>query len=87
MHFLLKYLNRNAEQGIVFNNTGKINHLEAYCNADFAGDIKTRKSTTGYVIIYVGGAISWCSRKQSVIALSNTEAEYIAAAESAKSCI
>ena len=46
--------------------------------------METRRSTTGYVILLAGGAISWCSRKQSVIALSSTEAEYIAAAECCK---
>lgn len=58
--------------------------MKAYCDADFAGDTETRRSTTGYVIMYAGGPISWCSRKQSVIALSSTEAEYIAASECCK---
>jgi hypothetical protein len=58
--------------------------LEAFSDADFAGDVKDRKSVTGYVIMMSGGPISWCSRKQSIVALSTTEAEYIAAAECCK---
>jgi hypothetical protein len=42
---------------------------------------KIEKSVTGYVKMIPGGPISWCSRKQSIVALSTTEAEYIAAAE------
>lgn len=53
--------------------------LEAYC-ADFEGDIETRRSTIGFVIFYAGRAITWCSRKQSIIALSSTEAKYMAVA-------
>lgn len=45
---------------------------------------KTRKSTTGYVIFFGGGPISWCSRKQPIVATSSTEAEYIAAADCCK---
>lgn len=48
---------------------------------DYAGDPETRKSTTGFVVMFCGGPISWCSRKQHVVAMSSTEAEYIAAAE------
>lgn len=81
---ILKYLNGNKEHGIEYKNNKEKNLLKAYCDADFAGDPETRRSTTGYVILYAGGAISWCSRKQSVIALSSTEAEYIAAAECCK---
>ena len=58
--------------------------LEAFSDADYAGDVKDRKSVTGYVIMMSGGPISWCSRKQSIVALSTTEAEYIAAAECCK---
>lgn len=52
-------------------------------DSDFAGDRETRKSTTGYVIFF-GGPISWCSRKQPVVALSSTETEYISAADCVK---
>lgn len=82
--YILRYLSGNTEQGIVYRNTKKSNIIEAFCDADYAGDPKTRKSTTGYVILYADGAISWCSRKQPVIALSSTEAKYIAAAECCK---
>ena len=47
-------------------------------DADFAQDVDTRKSTTGYVVTYAGGAISWLSKLQPVVSQSTTEAEYIA---------
>lgn len=51
----------------------------AYSDADHAGCIDTRRSTTGYVIKMGTGVVSWSSKKQAVVALSSTEAEYIAA--------
>ncbi|XP_071653778.1 uncharacterized protein [Temnothorax longispinosus] len=81
---VLKYLKGHIEEGITFCNNGKVNLLVAYCDSDYAGDQETRRSTTGYAIFYAGGPISWCSRRQSIIALSSTEAEYVAAAECCK---
>ncbi len=52
--------------------------LRGFCDADWAGDIDERRSTSGYVFILGGGAVSWCSKKQSCIALSTMEAEYVA---------
>ncbi|KAH7295960.1 hypothetical protein KP509_26G001200 [Ceratopteris richardii] len=52
-----------------------------------ARDVDTRKSTSGYVYILAGGAISWCSRLQRIVALSTTEAEYISATEASKEAI
>lgn len=49
---------------------------QALCDADWAGDKDTRRSTTGYVFVLAGGAISWRSKLQSTVALSSTEAEY-----------
>ena len=58
--------------------------LTGYTDADMARDIDTRKSTSSYVLTFAGGAVSWQSRLQRCIALSTTEAEYIAATEVCK---
>jgi len=56
----------------------KFDHLKVidYTNSDFAGCVDTRKSTFGYVYLLVGGAISWKSAKQSVIAASNSFSQF-----------
>lgn len=48
-----------------------------YCDADWAGDQDERRSTTGYVFLMQGGAVSWATRRQPTIALSSTEAEFM----------
>ena len=58
-----------------------------YTNSDFQSDIESRKSTSGYVFTLGGGAVSWRSVKQSSIADSTMEAEYIAASEAAKESV
>ena len=55
-----------------------------YTDSDFQSNIDSRKSTSGYVFTFGGRAISWRSVKQSSIADSTMEAEYIAASEAAK---
>jgi hypothetical protein len=49
-----------------------------------AGDIDSRKSTSGYLIKFAGGAVAWQSRLQKCVALSTTEAEFIAITEACK---
>ena len=55
--------------------------VNSYIDASFDSDPNDSKSQTGYVFILNGGAVSWCSSKQSVVAGSKCEAEYIAASE------
>lgn len=52
--------------------------LTGYSDSDWASDLDHRKSTTGYVFCMNGGAISWNSKKQPTVALSSTEAEFMA---------
>ena len=49
-----------------------------YSDADQAGDLEDRKSTSGYLFQIVGGPISWRSKKQDTVVLSTAEAEYVA---------
>jgi hypothetical protein len=58
-----------------------------YSDSDWAGDVTTRKSTSGYVFKMAGGAISWSSRKQGSVATSTAEAEYVAAAMAAREAL
>ena len=55
--------------------------MEGYCDSDFASDIETRRSTTGFVYILNGGAVSWNSKLQPTVVVSTSEAEYMAAAQ------
>ena len=57
--------------------------INGYANASFDTDPDDSKSQTGYVFILNGGAVSWCSSKQSVVVGSTCEMEYIAALEAA----
>ena len=55
--------------------------LEGFTDADMAGDVDTRNSTTSYLYTFAGAAVSWVSRIQKIVALSKTEAKYITATE------
>ena len=61
----------------------KSDHLEVieYSDSDFAGCVDTRKSTFDYTFLLAGGAISWKSVKQSIIAASTMDAKFVACFE------
>ena len=61
--------------------------VEGYTDSDYAGNTDNRKSTSGYVFTYGGGAISWRSKLQEHMAMSTTEAKYIATSNAAKEVV
>ncbi|RWS05910.1 gag-pol polyprotein-like protein, partial [Dinothrombium tinctorium] len=82
---ILRYIKGSLNYGITF--SGNENTIFGYCDADYANDIDTRRSTSGCVIMMNGGAVSWLSQKQRSVALSTTESEYISACTSAKEIV
>ena len=59
----------------------------AFCDSDWAGDLDQRHSTYGYVFVLNGGPVTWTTRTQKSIAMSTTEAEYVALSETARESI
>eukprot|EP00253_Pinus_taeda_P029574 PITA_29574 len=58
-----------------------------YAMVYWAGDLDQRRSTSGYVFNLFGGAVNWMSKKQSLVALSTTEGEYMAATHVSKEVV
>jgi len=81
---LLRYLKQTIGMALVY---GAVDNLIGYTDSDFAGDLNDRKSTSGYVFTLAGAAVSWKSKKQSLVSLSSTEAEYISCSEAAREAI
>ena len=55
--------------------------LETYTDEDWAGDTTDRKSTSGKLLFFGDGPVSWTSKKQDTVAVSSTEAEYVSVAQ------
>ena len=83
--WILRYLKGTSSMCLRFGSGKPL--LEGYTNSDMSADVDTSRSTTGYVMTYAGGVVSWQSRLQKVVALSTTEAEYMAAVEAGKEII
>jgi hypothetical protein len=82
---ILRYLKGTLNHGLCF--SGDDVDLVGYSDSDWAGDIDTRRSTSGYVFQIGGATINWCSKRQLTVARSSTEAEYMALSAAAQECI
>ena len=78
----VKYLKGTIDRGISYNRHDN-QDLMGYTDADWGG-AADRKSFSGFVLYLSGGPIAWESKKQNSVALSSTEAEYMAATQAAK---
>jgi hypothetical protein len=70
--WVLQYLRGTSDYCITYNSGREL--VCGYVDSDFAGDLDKRRLTSGYVFTLAGGAISWKSKLQNIVALSTTEA-------------
>ena len=80
---ILRYVNGTIDFGLLYKKGGACK-LVGYCDADYGGDHDTRQSTTGYVFNLGSRAISGCKKRQPMVSLSTTEAEYRVSAMAAQ---
>ncbi|GLC47151.1 hypothetical protein PLESTB_000600200 [Pleodorina starrii] len=84
---VVRYLAGTADYGLVFGGDRVGEGLLGYSDADHAGCVDTRRSTSGVVFLLHGAAVSWASKFQRTVAVSTMEAEYVAASEAAKEAL
>ncbi|RVW91887.1 Retrovirus-related Pol polyprotein from transposon TNT 1-94 [Vitis vinifera] len=77
---VLRYLQGTKDLMLTYQRTSLLDVI-GFCDANFAGCIDDKKSTTGYIFMMAGGAVSWKSVKQTLIASSTMEAKYVACYE------
>jgi hypothetical protein len=83
---LLAYLKGTTTYGLCFD-ASQPDNLLGYADADFAGDLDGRKSTSGYIFTICGGPIAWSSRLQRSISQSTTEAEFVSLNEATRGAV
>lgn len=83
---ILKYIKGTNTYGIFFQNNKNL-VLYAYSDADFAGCVNTRRSTTGYLLQIGSATVSWSSERQKCVSISTAESEYVASAESVREMV
>jgi hypothetical protein len=81
------YAYAKGTQNVAITYTRQDAQIIGYCDADWAGCLDTRRSTTGYMFTLAGGPISWSSAVQKVVAQSTCEAEYMALGEAVKEAL
>eukprot|EP00253_Pinus_taeda_P028969 PITA_28969 len=84
------YLRGTSEYGLRYQGRpglDRVLDIHGFVDADWVGDLDQRRSTSGYVFNLSGGAISWMSKKQFVVAQSTTKVEYMAATHASKEAV
>eukprot|EP00253_Pinus_taeda_P024830 PITA_24830 len=87
---VFRYLRGTRDYGLFYQGRlglDRVLDIHGFVDADWVGDLDHRRSTSGYVFNLFGGAVSWMSKKQSVVALSTTEVEYMAATHASKEAV
>ena len=83
---VLRYLRGTSTYGLVYDGKGG-SELSGFSDSDWAGDVNTRRSTSGYVFQLGGSTVTWSCKKQATVAKSSTEAEYVALSKATQEAI
>lgn len=83
---IMKYVKGTSSFGLLYRSNGR-QQIKCYSDADYAGDIDTRRSTTGFCFTIGSGVVSWNSERQKSVSLSTTESEYVAASNAVKELV
>ena len=76
---VLRYLKGTQHLCFQYHRSSVGNILTAYCDSDFAGDPEDRRSVSGFILFLNGGPIAWTSKRQPIVSISSSEAEFYAA--------
>lgn len=82
---VLRYLQGTKDYGLIYKKNDAV--IYGFADADYANDVVDRKSYTGYVFMLSGSAVVWRSQKQKSVAISTTEAEYVAISEATREAV
>lgn len=81
---VFRYLRGTTDYGIHYT---KSSSLQAFCDADFAGDRSTSRSTSGILVMFSGGPVHWKSQIQKIVTLSSTEADLVSLCAAVKEIV
>jgi hypothetical protein len=84
---VFRYLRGTTSYGLFYQGRSRLDKvvdIHGFVDADWDGDLDCKRSTSGYVFNLFGGEISCMSKRQAVVALSTTEAQYMAATHASK---
>lgn len=81
---LLRYLKGTMDYKLTYQGNDPTVRFNTYCDASHGDCLDSGQSTGGYITTMAGGAVDWSSKLQSIVALSSTEAEFVAAVEAGK---
>jgi hypothetical protein len=87
---VFRYLHGTTSYGLCYQGRPRLDRvldIHGFVDAEWAGDLDRRRSTSGYVFNLFGGVISWMRKRQVVVALSTTEVEYMATTHASKEVI
>uniref|UniRef100_A0A1X7TEI9 Reverse transcriptase Ty1/copia-type domain-containing protein n=1 Tax=Amphimedon queenslandica TaxID=400682 RepID=A0A1X7TEI9_AMPQE len=84
---IFRYLKGTQKYGLLYNRMQEKQPIIGYSDLDWAGDLNDHKSTSGYIFTVGGTAISWRSKKQTCMAQSTAQAEYIALSQAGQEVV